>query len=146
MLCFSGRECLCKHIGELLVSGAVDESGRALFDDVADEMKANINMLGAGMVLMVFCELNSRLVVQKKSGGRDVDIKDLVNKGSEPDGFLRSMGYGNVFRFGGGQGNNFLSFSTPGNSTAMLPSASVYPVKSDLLTPYVSHKSIVLLR
>ena len=56
VLDFGGRKGLSKCIDNHVISGAVDKSMFAIINDPADEVEANVNVLAAGMVLVVLGE------------------------------------------------------------------------------------------
>ena len=63
------RECLGKSIGNHNICWAVDKSYFAVVNDPVDEVKVDVDVLGVGMVLVVFGEHDHRLIVGKESGG-----------------------------------------------------------------------------
>lgn len=96
MLHLSGRECLRECVGSHVVCRTVDEPNRAIFDNVSNKMKADVNMFCMGMVLVIFCEFDRRFVVQEKSCGVEDDVKKLEEEGMKPEGFFCGMGDGNI--------------------------------------------------
>ena len=73
-----------ERVGEHLIGWAINDLEGTLFDDPADEVESDVNMFGAGMVLVVFGKFDSRLVVTKENGWREVDFEELGDKGMEP--------------------------------------------------------------
>ena len=67
-----------------------------------NEMESYVDVLHASMVLMVFGELDSWLVVREESCQVEGDVKKLRYEGPEPKDFFGSMSYGYVFGFGSG--------------------------------------------
>ena len=63
MLDFRRWKGLGKGIGDHVICRAVNKPNRAIFDDVVDEMKANVNVLGASVVLVILHECDGGLVV-----------------------------------------------------------------------------------
>jgi hypothetical protein len=55
------------RVGDHVIHGAIDEAYGALLDDPPDPVVAHVNVLCAGMVLVVACECNGGLVVREKS-------------------------------------------------------------------------------
>ena len=71
-----GQEGLSESVSNHFVSGAVDQLNLALVNDIADKMIMNINVLGSGVVLVVFGKCDGRLVVTQKHG-RFCDIEEI---------------------------------------------------------------------
>jgi len=113
MFCFCGRECLGECVSHHVISQAVDEPNGAAFHDVSNKMESNVDMFRSGMILMVFHELNGRLVVRKQSHRVEDSVEKLGEERTKPEGFFRTMSDGDVFSFSCQQGNNLLSFSAP---------------------------------
>ena len=59
MFRFHGRKGFGECVGDHVIGRTVNEADRAVFDDVSNEMKTNVNMFGSGMVLVIFRELDS---------------------------------------------------------------------------------------
>ncbi len=55
---------------------------RALFDDPANEVVADVDMLGSRMVLVVFGKLDGGLIVAEKNGRREVELEELGDQGA----------------------------------------------------------------
>lgn len=58
------REHLGERVGDHVPRRTIDEMDVLLVDDPADEMKANIDVSGTGMILVVTNEGDGRLVVR----------------------------------------------------------------------------------
>ncbi len=112
-------ERLCEDVGDHILGRAIDEPNRAVFDDPANEMEVNVDVLAARMVLVVLRERNSRLVVGEQSGGVEHGPEDLGDESTEPKRFLRGVRSRDVFGLGGGKGYDLLAFSTPRNGAAV---------------------------
>ena len=54
VLDFWGWECLCECVSNHFSSWTIDEPERAVFNDPADKMEADVDVFGSGMVLVVF--------------------------------------------------------------------------------------------
>jgi len=52
-------ECVSNHV----VSRAVNKMDGAIFDNVSDKMKVDVNVFQSGMVLVVFYKFNGRFVI-----------------------------------------------------------------------------------
>ena len=63
MLGLRGWEGLGKGVRNHVFSRAVDQTKSAVFNDPSYEVEADVDVLGAGMVLVVLSERDSRLVV-----------------------------------------------------------------------------------
>ena len=77
MLDLSGWEGFRERVGNHVVSRAVNKSNRAVFNDVADEMEADVNVLGTCMVLVILCECDGGLVVRKEGSRVEFAGEDL---------------------------------------------------------------------
>ena len=64
-----------------------------------NEVEPYVDMLGSGMVLMVFREFDGQLIVQEKSGWFKNDVEELGDEGSKPQSFLGCVGDSHVFCF-----------------------------------------------
>ena len=51
-------------------------------------MKSDVDVLGSGVVLVIFGECNCQLVIREQSGGVEGGVKELRYEGSKPEGFL----------------------------------------------------------
>ena len=100
MLRLGGGERFGERIGNLFIGGAVDKSHEALFDNVTDEVKTDVNMFCTCVVLVVFSEFDGRFVIGKEGGWGEFNVEKLVDEGTKPDGFFHGMGYSNVFGLG----------------------------------------------
>ena len=63
------REHFGKGISDHVISGAVDKVNLAIINDPVDEVEVDINVLGAGVVLMVFGEHDCGLIIRKECSG-----------------------------------------------------------------------------
>ena len=63
MLHFHGRKCLGECVSHHVVGQAVDEPNGATFHDVSNKMELNVDMFCLSMILVVFLELDGRLIV-----------------------------------------------------------------------------------
>ena len=77
VLDLSGWEGFRVRVGNHVISRAVNKSNRAVFDDVSNEMEADVDVLGTRMVLMILCECDGGLVVQKEGGSVNFAGEDL---------------------------------------------------------------------
>ena len=68
MLDLSGWKGFGERVGHHVVCRAIDESNRAVFDDVSNEMEADVDVLGTRVVLMILRECDGGLVVRKEGG------------------------------------------------------------------------------
>ena len=55
MFDFGRRQCLRKGVSNHVISWTVDKLYRAVFNNIAYEVEANVDMLGSGVELMVLC-------------------------------------------------------------------------------------------
>ena len=69
----SFRERVSNHV----VSRAVNKLNRAVFDDVANEMEADVDVLGTSVVLVVFGKGHRGLIVQKECGHVELAGEEL---------------------------------------------------------------------
>jgi len=81
MLRFHRRECFGECVGHHVISRAVDKLNGAAFHDVLNEMEPNVDMFYSGMILMVFHELDGRLI--NKVGLVVDDISSCILLGSK---------------------------------------------------------------
>ena len=119
MLCFHGRECFDECVGHHVVGWAVDKLNGATFHDVSNKMELNVDMFCLDVILMIFYELDGRLIVWKQSCWVKDSVKKLGEEETKPEGFFCTMSDSDIFGFSHWQGNNLLSFSTPQNSAAV---------------------------
>ena len=63
MFCFRTGKCFGKGVGRHVVGGAIDESKRAIFNYIANEMVSDVDVLGSSMEVTIGGHSNSRLVV-----------------------------------------------------------------------------------
>ena len=77
MLDLSGWKGFRERVGNHVVRGAVNKTNRAVFDDVANKMEANVDVLGASMVLVILRECDGGLVVRKEGGSVEFAGEDL---------------------------------------------------------------------
>jgi hypothetical protein len=52
-----------KDVHNHVVSRAVNKLNRPVFDNILNEVESTVDVLGMGMVLVVLCKCNSRLIV-----------------------------------------------------------------------------------
>ena len=69
VLDFCRGECFGKHVSNHVSCGTVDQLERPFFNDLLNEMIVDVNVFGLGVVLMVLCESNRRLIVRKEHCG-----------------------------------------------------------------------------
>ncbi len=72
-----------RTVGDHVLGRAIDEPNRAVFDDPANEMEANVDVLAARVVLVILRERNSRLVVGEQGGGVEGGPEDLGDERCE---------------------------------------------------------------
>ena len=60
---------LGEHIANHVIGRAVDKAQFAIIDNPVDKMEVYVNVLGAGMILMILQECNHRLIVREERGG-----------------------------------------------------------------------------
>lgn len=77
-------QCLSQGIGDHVCSGAVNELEFIIVDDPANEIKMNVDMLHLSVVLMVFGEGNSGLIVGKEGGRFSDGSEQFSNEQSKP--------------------------------------------------------------
>ena len=63
VLDLSEWESFCECVGNHVISRAVNKLNRAVFDDIANEMEADVDVLGTSMVLVVFGKGHGGLIV-----------------------------------------------------------------------------------
>ena len=63
MLDFCGGERFGKRVSDHVSCGAIDKPEGPLFDNPANEMIADVNMFGPGVILVILRESNHRLIV-----------------------------------------------------------------------------------
>jgi len=83
-----------KCVGNHIICRAVDEFNRSIFNDIANEMELNVNVLGMNVVLIVFGKCKSRLVIRKESCEVKLSGEKLQEEGMNPKAFLCSMSNG----------------------------------------------------
>ena len=79
-----GGQRFGERVGEHLIGWAINDLEGTLFDNPADKVELDVNMFGAGVVLVVFGKFDSGLVVAKENGWYKVDFEELGDKGMEP--------------------------------------------------------------
>jgi hypothetical protein len=119
MLGLDARKRLGKGIGDHILGRTKDEADRAILDDPANEVVANIDVFGMGVILVVFGKCDSRFVVGEKSGGRESETEDFRGERTKPECFFRSMGSSNVLPLGRRQHDELLLFRIPRDGAAV---------------------------
>ena len=76
-------------------------------------MKTNIDMFGTGVELLVASKSDGGLRIGKEGHGILFAV-DFRDKSSKPDSFFGGVRCGNIFSFGGREGDDWLAFGTPG--------------------------------
>src|ERR1700761_9588762 len=73
VLCLYARQWFRERVGDHVVCRAVDELNGSLGDDVPNKVVPDIDMLRAGVVLVLLCECDGRLIVREecRGGGSD---------------------------------------------------------------------------
>lgn len=66
------------------------------------KMKANVDMFGMSMVIVVCSEMNCSLIVTVKNSGHGRGSEERLDKSSEPDTFLGGVHACHVFSLSGG--------------------------------------------
>ena len=107
------HECVSNHV----IGRAVNKLNRAIFDDVFNEVKVDVNVFGASMVLVIFGEGHGRLIVRKKGGRVEFAREDLCEEGTKPKCFRCCMSNSNILALSGREGDDLLLFSAPRNSS-----------------------------
>ena len=77
MLDLSGWESFCECVSNHVVGRAVNKMNRAVFNNILNEMEADVNMLGTSMVLVVFGEGHSGLIGRKEHGRVELAGEEL---------------------------------------------------------------------
>ena len=92
---------LGEHISDHVVDGAVDKAQFAIVNNPVDKMEAYVNVLGAGMILMILQECDHRLIVGEECGG-SVEwkgSKHLTNQQVQPQHFFCHVCHSDVLAF-----------------------------------------------
>ena len=71
------QKSLGKHVCDHIISRAIDELNRAIFNDIVNEMKVDADVFGVSMILMIICECDGGLIVQKEGGSIKFAGEDL---------------------------------------------------------------------
>ena len=92
---------LRQRVGRHVLSGAIGEGDVAVFDGLADEVVADVDVLGAGMEGIVFGERDGRAIVGVETDreGGEIGMENISEDVPEPHGFLRGVRQGDVLRF-----------------------------------------------
>jgi hypothetical protein len=106
---------ICYHI----ISRTIDQLDSTFLNDPADKVIMNVNVLSAGVELMVTCQSNCGLIIGEKCCGVELCGKYLGDKRTKPKGFFHSMNGSNVLGFQHGQGYKLLFLGTPRNSSSV---------------------------
>lgn len=77
-----GRESFGESVGNHIIGGTIDKGNGAAFNDPANEMKANINVLRTCVVTMVLGKRNGRLVVRIDGGREERHVEELRKEGA----------------------------------------------------------------
>jgi len=77
MLCLCRGQGFRECVSSVVIGRTKYESNGAFFDDITDEVEADVDVLHLCMVLVIFSELDGRFVVRKKSGRVEGYVKDL---------------------------------------------------------------------
>ena len=92
------REDVRGHI----LSGAVFDVNSPIRDGLLNEVELYVNMLGAGVVVVVRSEVDGGLIVAVQCGGCGDVAEELGGEPAKPEAFFRSVCCGNILSFGGG--------------------------------------------
>ena len=63
MLCLCRGQGFCECVSSVVISGTKYESNGAFFNDITDEVEADVDVLCSCMVLVIFSELDGGFVV-----------------------------------------------------------------------------------
>ena len=58
VLDFGRWQSFGKGVGHHVIGWAINQMEMTVFDNIANEVKTDVNILGASMILMVFCQCN----------------------------------------------------------------------------------------
>lgn len=78
MLDFHRGKQFCEGISNHVVSGTVDEFNMTVVDSVTDKMIMDVDVLSAGMVLIILGERDGGLIVTEENGGVVDTAKDFL--------------------------------------------------------------------
>lgn len=67
MFCLRPGKCFGERVSGHVVHRAIDESNRAVFDDISDKMILYVDVLGSCMKVSICGDGDSRLIVTVKS-------------------------------------------------------------------------------
>ena len=67
----------CECVGSVVISGTKYKLNGAFFDNITDEVEADVDVLCLCMLLVIFSELDGGFVVRKEGGRVEGYVKDL---------------------------------------------------------------------
>ena len=101
MFGLQGWKGFSKDVGSHVVGRTVLETDLLLFDSVADEMEADVDVFGASMKTVVLCKSDGGLVVRVDSDWCVDLAKDFRDEVAKIDSFFGSMSESDILSFGG---------------------------------------------
>jgi len=84
VLDFWGGEGFGKDVGYHVFSRAVNEADFPFFDDPMDEMKTDVDMFRASVILVFFRKRDCRLIVREQRSGWQSFAESLEDKRAKP--------------------------------------------------------------
>ena len=149
---------LCEGICNHITCRAINEADAAIFDNVTNEMKSYVDVLGVRVELVVLCEFDRRLVITKRMVGSRLSsnnwkISDRSHKASFTVWVIATYSASVVDRAIISCHLALQETAPPWIkkaypeivclSSAILPSASVYPVSFIFVSPKDNQSSLV---
>ena len=91
---------LRENVGGVVSGRTIDELDVSVVNCFADEVIANVDMFRTCMILIVFGESDSGLIVAEESRRKWGWTENFSQKTAEPKSFFRGVSSGDVFSFG----------------------------------------------
>ena len=91
-----------ERVGHHVFSWAINQPDGTLFDHPANEVETHIDVLGAGMVLIVAGECNGRLVVAQHRRWVLEGAEDVCEEAAWPQRLLHTVCRCDILALGGG--------------------------------------------